>query len=120
MTSIFPYLPEMIASFGVEKESIAKWAGATSAVFSLAQSVTAVFWGRASDYFGRKPVILVGLFFTMICFLTWGFSTSLTMAIVIRAIQGGSNGNGIVYNLVQAWKTLLTSMCSWNYKNNGG
>lgn len=94
MTSVFPYLPEMIASFGVGKDSIAEWAGLTSAVFSLAQSITAVWWGRASDKFGRKPVIIVGLLCTMTCFLMWGLSTSLTMAITVRAIQGASNGNG--------------------------
>ena len=94
MTSVFPYLPEMIASFGVEKKDVAKWAGATSAVFSLAQGVTAVPWGRASDRLGRKPTIIVGLFFTMTFFLIWGVSTSLPMAIAIRAIQGASNGNG--------------------------
>lgn len=95
MTSVYPYLPEMIASFGVEKKDVAKWAGTTSAVFSLAQSITAVPWGRASDKFGRKPVIMVGLVCTMACFLVWGVSTSLPMAIAVRAIQGASNGNGM-------------------------
>ncbi|KAI1500143.1 major facilitator superfamily domain-containing protein [Biscogniauxia marginata] len=100
-TSVFPYLPEMIASFGVEKKEVAKWAGMTSAVFSLAQSVTAVPWGRASDRLGRKPIIMVGLFCTMTCFLIWGMSTSLPMAIAVRAIMGGSNGNvGIIRTMV--------------------
>ncbi|KAH7027754.1 major facilitator superfamily domain-containing protein [Microdochium trichocladiopsis] len=101
MTSVFPYLPEMIASFGVDKDAVAQWAGITSAAFSLAQSVTAVWWGRASDRFGRKPVILTGLMCTMLCFLAWGLSTSLTMAITIRAILGASNGNvGIIRTVV--------------------
>ena len=94
MTSVFPYLPEMIASFGVDKDAVAQWAGITSAAFSLAQSVTAVWWGRASDRFGRKPVIITGLMCTMLCFLAWGLSTSLAMAITVRAILGASNGNG--------------------------
>jgi len=94
LTSVFPYLPEMIKSFGVEKNEVAKWAGITSAAFSISQSTTAVAWGRASDRFGRKPVILAGLFATMCCFVTWGMSTSLTMAIIVRAIMGGTNGNG--------------------------
>ncbi|KAH8161343.1 hypothetical protein CIB48_g6892 [Xylaria polymorpha] len=84
MTSVYPYLPEMIASFGVERKDVAKWAGATSAVFSLAQSVTAVPWGRASDTF------------------VWGMSTSLTMlspfvafkAHVMETNNGGRNGPG--------------------------
>ncbi|KAI2616007.1 MFS general substrate transporter [Hypoxylon sp. NC1633] len=91
----------MISSFGVEKTEVAKWAGVTSSVFSLAQSLTAVAWGRASDRLGRKPVIMVGLLCTMICFLVWGMSTSLPMAITVRAIQGASNGNvGIIRTMV--------------------
>lgn len=93
-TSVFPYLPEMIRDFGVEQNKIARWAGLTSAVFSLAQSVTAVPWGRIADRYGRKPTIIIGLLSSMVCFVVWGMSTSLTMAIVVRAIQGGGNGNG--------------------------
>ncbi|KAK4110461.1 MFS general substrate transporter [Canariomyces notabilis] len=101
LTSVFPYLPEMIASFGVEKNEIARWAGFTGAIFSVSQSMTAVAWGRASDRFGRKPVILVGLASTMCCFLLWGMSTSLPMAITVRAIMGGGNGNvGIIRTMV--------------------
>ncbi|KAI1077616.1 major facilitator superfamily protein [Whalleya microplaca] len=91
----------MIASFGVEKKEVAKWAGVTSCVFSLAQSLTAVPWGRASDRFGRKPIIMTGLLCTMTGFLIWGMSTTLTMAITVRAIMGASNGNvGIIRTMV--------------------
>ncbi|KAI0203510.1 major facilitator superfamily domain-containing protein [Astrocystis sublimbata] len=101
MTSVYPYLPEMIASFGVPQKDVAKWAGATSSVFSLTQSLTAVPWGRASDRFGRKPAIITGLFCTMVLFIAWGMSTSLAMAIVVRGIQGACNGNvGIIRTMV--------------------
>ncbi|KAI1104636.1 MFS general substrate transporter [Jackrogersella minutella] len=100
-TSVFPYLPEMVASFGVEQKEIAKWAGITSSTFSLAQSLTAVAWGRASDRFGRKPAILAGLTCTMLCFIVWGLSTSLPMAIAVRALMGAGNGNvGIIRTMV--------------------
>jgi MFS family permease len=84
----------MIASFGVEKTEIARWAGLTGAIFSISQSATAVPWGKASDKFGRKPIILIGLMSTMTCFLIWGVSTSLWMALTVRAISGATNGNG--------------------------
>ncbi|KAK1972264.1 major facilitator superfamily transporter [Colletotrichum sublineola] len=101
LTSVFPYLPEMIRSFGVAQNDVAKWAGYTSAVFSLSQSVTAVAWGRASDRVGRKPTIIVGLISTMVLFVVWGMSTSLPMAIVVRAIMGSGNGNvGIIRTMV--------------------
>lgn len=100
-TSVFPYLPEMIRDFGVEQNKIASWAGVTSASFSIAQSICAIPWGKASDRFGRKPVLLYGLASTMVTFVVWGMSTSLPMAIIVRAIQGGGNGNvGIIRTMV--------------------
>jgi MFS family permease len=91
----------MIESFGVSQKDVPYWAGIIGAIFSLSQSLTAVPWGRAADIFGRKPAILLGLTSTMICFIIWGFSTSLAMAVTVRAIQGGGNGNvGIIRTMV--------------------
>ena len=91
----------MIRDFGIPQNNVATWAGITSASFSMFQSMAAVPWGRAADYYGRKPVLIFGLLATMACFVAWGMSTSLTMAIVVRAIQGGSNGNvGIIRTMV--------------------
>jgi len=84
----------MIESFGIDKKEVAKWAGITSAVFSLSQCTTAIIWGRASDKYGRKPTILFGLACTMIASLMWGMSVSLPMAILARAFAGACNGNG--------------------------
>ncbi|PNY28139.1 membrane protein [Tolypocladium capitatum] len=100
-TSVFPYLPEMIRDFGVEENMVAKWAGVTSSVFAVFQAISAVPWGRAADRFGRKPILIFGLLSTMICFIAWGMSTSLTMAITVRAILGAGNGNvGIIRTMV--------------------
>ncbi|KAL2063385.1 hypothetical protein VTL71DRAFT_5190 [Oculimacula yallundae] len=91
----------MIESFGVHKKHVAWWAGMTSAAFSLSQCLTAVIWGRASDKFGRKPTILVGLTMTMMTCMIWGMSTSLPMAIVSRSLAGACNGNvGIIRTMV--------------------
>ncbi|KHN96816.1 Major Facilitator Superfamily protein [Metarhizium album ARSEF 1941] len=100
-TSIYPYLPQMVRDFGVEETEVAKWAGITSAVFSVFQSFSAVPWGKIADSWGRKPSLITGLVCTMACFLVWGLSTSLPMAITVRAIQGASNGNiGIIRTMV--------------------
>ncbi|ORY04556.1 major facilitator superfamily domain-containing protein [Clohesyomyces aquaticus] len=107
LTSVFPYLPEMIESFGVPENDIARWAGVTSSVFSLSQCVTGISWGAASDHYGRKPMILIGLTNTMVTTLIWGFSTSLPMAITARALQGLGNGN------VGILRTTVAEMCPW-------
>lgn len=91
----------MIESFHVPKVDVARWAGITSATFSISQCLTAVAWGRASDRFGRKPVILTGLMITMCTSIFWGLSSSLPMAIIARALSGGGNGNvGIIRTMV--------------------
>lgn len=92
-SSVFPYLPEMIESFNVPKNEVGRWAGITSAVFSLSQAVTGIFWGRASDRYGRKPVILTAMICVMCSGLLFGFSQNLTMAIMARSLAGASNGN---------------------------
>ena len=91
----------MIESFGVPRNQVSKWAGITSAVFSLSQAVTGIAWGWASDSFGRKPVIL----FAMICIMStsvlFGFSGTLVWAIVARGLAGASCGNvGIIRTMV--------------------
>ncbi|KAF2755137.1 MFS general substrate transporter [Pseudovirgaria hyperparasitica] len=107
MTSVFPYLPEMIESFGVPKNDIAKWAGWSSTIFCLCQAFTAIFWGRLSDHYGRKPIILFGLANTAATVLLWGFSTNLTMAMIARALQGFMSGNvGII-------RTMVAELCPW-------
>lgn len=91
----------MIESFGIDKAEAPKWVGITSATFSLSQCLTAVFWGRASDRFGRKPVIMIGLTFTMIASLIFGMSKNLPWAIAARSLAGACNGNvGIIRTMV--------------------
>lgn len=92
LSSVFPYLPEMIESFEVPKEDVSKWAGIALASFSLSQAVTGIPWGRASDRFGRKPAILCGMFCIMITSILFGFSRTLAWAIVARSLAGASNG----------------------------
>ena len=93
LSSVFPYLPEMIESFGVPQDEVSKWAGITSALFSLSQAFTGILWGRASDRFGRKPVILFGMTAMVSTTVLWGFSRSLAWAVISRCLSGASNGN---------------------------
>ncbi|OCT49487.1 MFS transporter [Cladophialophora carrionii] len=100
-TSVYPYIPEMIQSFNVGDDQVAQWAGLMSATFSLSQCLTGVAWGRASDRFGRKPIIIVALTCTMLSSILFGFSKNLAWAFITRSLQGLSNGNvGIIRTAV--------------------
>lgn len=83
----------MIKHFGVPTPEIAKYVGITFASFSFCQFFTGIWWGRASDKFGRKPMILLSLTGTLLSLLSFGFSTNLRMAITIRCFSGLANGN---------------------------
>lgn len=87
-----------LEKLGIARSSIVlSQAGLTSAVFSLSQCVTAMFWVRASDRYGRKPVILASLICAMTTTILYGFSQNLTWALIARTLAGASNGNvGII------------------------
>ncbi|EEP82295.1 conserved hypothetical protein [Uncinocarpus reesii 1704] len=93
--SIFPYVYHMVSSFHVtdDNRKIALYAGAVTSAFTFAEFCAGVFWGRMSDAFGRKPVLLMGLFGTAVSMLLFGLAPSLPIALLARALGGLLNGN---------------------------
>lgn len=91
----------MVEYVGVPKNEVARWVGIASAITAVCQCAMAVAWGMASDYAGRKTTILLGLTFTMIFSLVFGFSRSLATMLWARAFLGLMNGNiGIIRTMV--------------------
>lgn len=93
--SIFPYVYFMVSSFHVTEDSrkIALYAGAVTSAFTFAEFSAGIFWGRMSDKFGRKPVLIMGLIGTALSMLLFGFASNLPMALLARALGGLLNGN---------------------------
>lgn len=98
LNSISPYLPEMTKTFPEVKAGQAGlYVGLIASSFALAQFTTNFFWGWLSDKIGRKPVIIMGTFLTLLCFLAFGFCRTLWQAILVQAFMGFVNGNsGVV------------------------
>ena len=98
LNSISPYLPEMTKHFPEVKEGqTGLYVGLIASSFALAQFTTNFFWGWLSDRIGRKPVILLGTFLTMCCFMAFGFCRTLWQAVMVQALMGLVNGNsGVV------------------------
>jgi len=94
-TMIFPFLYHMIEHFGVagSEDQIGFYSGMIASSFSFAQFLSAFLWGRLSDRFGRRPILLFGLFGSFISVLLFGFSEDLVWAIVTRSLSGFLNGN---------------------------
>jgi MFS family permease len=69
---VIPVLPLYAEHFGATAVQIGWLVG----IFSLAQFFFAPIWGKVSDRLGRKPVLLLGLFGTVIGYALMGLATS--------------------------------------------
>jgi MFS family permease len=66
--------------------------GLLVASFSLAQLLSAPIWGRLSDKWGRRPVLLIALGSSAIAFVVFGFAHSLVLLFLSRIVQGAGGG----------------------------
>jgi len=62
--------------------------GLLMAVFSAMELLFAPLWGKVSDRFGRKPVMIVGLIGFSVAFALSGLSTQLWMLYLFQALAG--------------------------------
>ncbi|KAK5164294.1 uncharacterized protein LTR77_009989 [Saxophila tyrrhenica] len=87
--SIFPFINEMLSrTGGVPASSVGFYSGLIESLFSLVQMVLMIFYGRAADRLGRKPVLVFSL--TGVAFATAGFGMagSLVQMVVLRCTAG--------------------------------
>ncbi|KAJ5094372.1 hypothetical protein N7456_010233 [Penicillium angulare] len=101
LTSVIPYMPDMVEYVGVPKSDVPKWVGITATVTATCAGSVGVIWGMISDYTGRKNVILFELLLMIAFTLLFGFSQSLAQLVSSRALLGLVNGNiGILRTMV--------------------
>lgn len=67
--------------------------GILGALYSLLQFIFAPVWGTLSDRMGRKPVLIISLAGSVLCYLLWTFAGSFTLLILSRVIGGIMAGN---------------------------
>lgn len=102
LTSVFPYAWQLVKRFKVgNEEDASTYSGLLISSFALAEAMMGMYWGGLSDRVGRKPVLLVGCFGTMISMLALGFSTNIWVALFGRLFGGALNGNiGVIQTMV--------------------
>jgi len=90
---VFPLLPFYAKNLGISPVKI----GLLIASFSIAQLATSPLWGRLSDRYGRKPVLLVGLSAACLAFIVFAFADSFWLLLLSRSVQGAGGGmTGVV------------------------
>jgi multidrug resistance protein len=98
---VIPLLPFYAERMGATGAQIGVLIGA----FSAAQLVSGPWWGRLSDHYGRRPMLLVGLGASAAAYVVFAFATSYWLLLASRIVQG--LGGGTV-GVVQAYVTDLT------------
>jgi MFS family permease len=86
---IIPILPFATPKLGGDAFDIALLV----AVYSICAGICGPFWGRLSDRFGRKPILLTCLGGGALSYLIMAFSTSLEMLYLSRIAAGIMAGN---------------------------
>jgi DHA1 family tetracycline resistance protein-like MFS transporter len=81
---VLPLLPYYAESYGASGFAV----GLLSTSYSLMQFIFMPVWGRLSDQFGRRPLILLSLAGSCVGFLVFGLAPSLLLLFAGRMIAG--------------------------------
>ena len=99
---VLPILPLWAEDFGASPTQI----GLLTASYAIVQLLFAPVWGRLSDRYGRRPVILASLLGSAASALLIGLAGTLVLLFVARILQGIS---GASYAAAQAYVADVTS-----------
>ncbi|MDP9121424.1 MAG: MFS transporter [Acidobacteriota bacterium] len=92
-TIVLPLLPFYATRLGAKPSMV----GVLISAFALAQLATSPYWGRLSDRYGRRPMILAGLLLSAVAYVIFGLAHSLWLLLFSRLVQGiGSGTAGVV------------------------
>tara|TARA_R100000353_G_scaffold52219_2_gene41572 strand:- start:75654 stop:76871 length:1218 start_codon:yes stop_codon:yes gene_type:complete len=84
-----PYYTERLAlKDNLDTDLINFHIGLLTSIYPLFQLIFVIVWGKLSDRYGRKPVIIIGLIGFVIMQLLTGLATSLTMLYIARIFGG--------------------------------
>lgn len=81
---MLPLLPFYAGRFGGSGVEVAL----LIMVYSAIQLFMAPFWGRLSDRFGRRPILIVGLVGSALSYVVFAYANSLTLLFASRILAG--------------------------------
>ncbi|MBI3746768.1 MAG: MFS transporter [Chloroflexi bacterium] len=76
-------LPTIVTQLGGQE--LLTW---TITIYLLTSTITVPFYGKLSDLFGRRPLLMIGIVLFLIGSALSGLSQNMTQLIIFRGIQG--------------------------------
>ena len=101
-TIVSTSMPTVVASLG--GFDLLSW---VFTAYLLTQAITVPIYGRLSDLYGRKPILLTGVAFFAVGSLLCGFAPTMFMLVLCRTVQGFGSGA-----LVSVGRTLIGDIFS--------
>ncbi|PFH48540.1 hypothetical protein AMATHDRAFT_5737 [Amanita thiersii Skay4041] len=95
-SSIYPYINQLVSGLDItrgDERKVGYYVGMIESLYYATEAMTVLQWGRASDQFGRKPVLLFGLFGVSLSILSFGLSRTFWGLVISRCLCGLLNGN---------------------------
>jgi MFS family permease len=90
---VLPLLPFYVLRMGAKPYIV----GPLVSAFFLAQIVFSPVWGRLSDRYGRRPMILAGLLLSAAAYTLFGLAHTILLLFISRLVQGAGSGTvGVV------------------------
>ncbi|HJP04203.1 MAG: hypothetical protein CL799_13270 [Chromatiales bacterium] len=83
-TLILPMMPSLGTQFGVSPAELGFLVG----IYPLMSMLASPFWGKLSDRYGRKPILICTLAGGALAFLVFALSSSWVGLFIARAMQG--------------------------------
>ena len=115
ITSLFPYVGFMVVHLKLSSniESAGFYAGYIASAVMLGRMLSSIYWGRFSDKFGRKSVIVICCVTIATTTLLFGLSSSFWFAISTRLLFGLFNP------IIGTSKTIASELCSKKHETIG-
>ena len=93
MSQMAPILPLYIAELGVDNHAdVARWSGIVFGCNFISLAIFSPIWGRLSDRWGRKPMILRASSWLGLIMIGMGFAQSVWHLVALRLLQGCLRG----------------------------
>jgi MFS family permease len=111
---IFPLFPALLEHYGAQDSGVlhallqgiervfpgadpwqrtALFGGVLIVAYSGLQFLCAPLWGRASDRYGRRPILLISIFGNALSYLVWMFAGSFELLLLARFLSGVMGAN---------------------------